>query len=53
MVDNKAARNFFEVVPVQDKDIITYDDVDHLMLIDGEYLPFIAKDLVSWFNTHI
>ena len=28
MVDNKAARNFFEVVPVQDKDIITYDDVD-------------------------
>lgn len=41
IVDNKKSTNFFDMVKVQDKDVITYDDMDHLMFIDGEYLPFI------------
>lgn len=50
--DNKAAKKVFDLVNVKDKDIITYDDVDHLLLHDGEYLPFITKDIISWLNTH-
>ena len=32
MIDNKAAKNFFDKTKVQDKDIITYDDLDHMIL---------------------
>jgi hypothetical protein len=38
---------------VQDKDMITYDDADHFMLLDNEYMPLVAKDLIGWFNTHV
>jgi len=52
-VSNKAAEEFFGKVPLTDKDIITYDDLDHFIIHDREYLPLITKDLVGWFNTHI
>lgn len=55
VVDNKASKEFFEIqsAKVQDKDVITYDDGDHFMLLDNDFMPLIAKDLISWFNTHI
>ena len=52
IVDNKAARKFFENAIVKDKDIITYDDADHCIMMDGEFMPLITKDLIGWFNTH-
>jgi esterase/lipase len=55
VVNNKASRDFFEISSskVQDKDIVTYDDADHFMVMDNEFSPLIAKDLIGWFNTHI
>ena len=55
IVDNRAAKEFFEVqsAKVQDKDIITYDDADHFICLDNQFMPFITKDLIGWFNTHL
>jgi alpha-beta hydrolase superfamily lysophospholipase len=55
VVDNRGAKDFFEIqsAKVQDKDLITYDDADHFMLLDNEYMPLVAKDLIGWFNTHV
>jgi len=49
-VSNDKNREFFSQMKVDDKQIITYDDCDHDMLFDGEYLPFIIKDMVSWLD---
>ena len=46
------ALKFFNEVTVDDKDIITYDDLDHMLIHDAEYLPLIQKDLIGWFNLH-
>lgn len=55
IVDNRAAKEFFEIqsAKVQDKDIITYDDADHFICLDNEFMPLITKDLIGWFNTHL
>jgi hypothetical protein len=49
------ARDFFEVSSskVQDKDIVTYDDADHFLLLDNEFSSLVSKDLIGWFNTHV
>lgn len=55
VVDNKASKNFFEAQTskIQDKDVVTYDDADHFMLLDKEYKDLVTKDLVGWFGIHI
>ena len=52
-VCTKTAKSmFFDIVKVQDKDLITYDDLTHMVIHDKEYLHLIQSDLISWFNTH-
>lgn len=53
IVENKAAKHFFDVADVQDKDILTYDDADHFLLLDNEHMALISKDLIGWFNYHV
>jgi len=31
-----------------DKQWIQYDETDHYMLQDGEYLPLLVKDVADW-----
>lgn len=52
VVDNKCAQKAFDLAQIEDKDIITYDELDHMLLTDKEYLSLIQKDFISWFNTH-
>lgn len=53
VVHNKYSKNFFDCTKVTDKDLVTYDDACHFLLMDKEYQSLIAKDLIGWFNTHI
>lgn len=55
VVNNRASKEFFDITSakVTDKDVVTYDDGDHFMVLDNEFSPLIAKDLIAWFNTHI
>lgn len=52
VICNKAAKNFFELVLTEDKAIVNYDDLDHMIIHDAEYLPLITNDLIGFFNTH-
>ena len=55
VVNNRASKEFFDITSskVTDKDVVTYDDADHFMILDNEFSPLVAKDLIGWFNTHI
>ncbi len=55
LVCNKASKNFFDLQTskVNDKDLITYDDADHFIMLDNEFVPMMVKDLIGWFNTHV
>ena len=50
---NKASRQFFEVNPLKDKDLIQYDDADHAIIQDAEFSNIVAMDVINWQNTHI
>merc|ERR1712086_744337 len=50
LVDNKAIQDFFRTIPVTDKQMMTYDEVNHSIFQDGEYLPLIVRDIVSWMD---
>lgn len=50
VVCNKQAKNFYDLVPIEEKAIVEYDDLDHLLIHDAEYLPLIQKDLINFFN---
>lgn len=50
LVDNKAIQDFFQTIPVTDKQMMTYDEVNHSIFQDGEYLPLIVRDIVSWMD---
>ena len=52
IVCNKTAKNFFDVVPIEDKAIVNYDDLDHMIIHDAEYLPMIVRDVSGFFDTH-
>jgi esterase/lipase len=52
LVCNKAAKNFFDVSEVADKDLIEIDDGDHFMIQDGAYWETIANEIIGWYNTH-
>jgi acylglycerol lipase len=52
MVCNSSINKFFEEIPIRDKMMITYDDVDHSLFQDGEYISLIMKDVVDWLDTH-
>ena len=52
IIDNQAAKDFFNECAVQDKDLIVYDACDHNPIYDNEYMPMITNDLIGWFNTH-
>jgi hypothetical protein len=32
---------------------VTYDDADHFIMLDNEFMPLATKDLIGWFNTHV
>lgn len=32
--------------------MVTYEDGDHFIITDKEYVSLIAKDLISWYNVH-
>ena len=53
LVCNKASRQFFEVNPLKDKDLIQYDDADHAIIQDAEFSNIVAMDVINWQNTHI
>eukprot|EP00347_Sterkiella_histriomuscorum_P015835 403355508 len=53
LASNSAAQELFDKAPIQDKDLIVYDDLDHMINQDADFLPLISKDLTSWLNTHI
>jgi len=50
LVDNKAIQDFFRTIPVTDKQMMTYDEVNHSIFQDGEYLPLVVRDIVSWMD---
>jgi alpha-beta hydrolase superfamily lysophospholipase len=52
VVSNDKIDEFFQTIPVRDKNMITYDDVDHMMFQDGEYLSVVTNDILSWLDTH-
>lgn len=43
-------KEFYETIPTYDKQMITYDECDHNILQDGEYLPLLSKDIMSWMD---
>ena len=45
---NFSSKKVFQSLPMNDKNIITYDDCDHHMLADGEWVDIIANDTISW-----
>lgn len=51
IICNKAAKNFYEEIESKSKQMITYDEIDHGIFIDGEYMPLVVKDIVDWMNT--
>ena len=53
VVSNKEAKAFFNNTAITDKDLITYEDADHLILYDKGYWPSLTLDSVGFFNTHI
>jgi esterase/lipase len=52
LVDNDAARSFFNNSQVKHKDLIEYGDADHCIMQDNEFWPLVTKDIISWQNTH-
>eukprot|EP00352_Strombidinopsis_acuminata_P000507 CAMPEP_0176339234 /NCGR_PEP_ID=MMETSP0126-20121128/607_1 /TAXON_ID=141414 ORGANISM="Strombidinopsis acuminatum, Strain SPMC142" /NCGR_SAMPLE_ID=MMETSP0126 /ASSEMBLY_ACC=CAM_ASM_000229 /LENGTH=65 /DNA_ID=CAMNT_0017682713 /DNA_START=1114 /DNA_END=1311 /DNA_ORIENTATION=+ len=38
LVCNNAAKTFFEMTEVEDKDLVEYDDADHSIPRDNEYV---------------
>jgi esterase/lipase len=53
VVKNCYAKDFFDICPLGDKDVVTYEDADHFLMMDNEFFPLVTKDLIGWFNTHI
>ncbi len=43
VVSNEAARTLYERVQIKDKAIVEYDELDHMLVHDAEYLPKINK----------
>lgn len=33
--------------------MMTYDEIDHGIFIDGEYMPLVVKDIVDWMDVHL
>jgi esterase/lipase len=52
VVDNKAAKNFYEITEIKDKALIEIDDACHQLTQDKEYWPMLTKDIISWLNVH-
>jgi len=38
----------YDSIPCEDKTMITYDEIDHSIFQDGEYLPLVVKDISDW-----
>jgi esterase/lipase len=52
IVSNEANKNFFDIASAKDKDIITYDDLGHMIFHDNEFLSLLSRDLIGWFDIH-
>ncbi len=44
----RSAKAVYQSIPGPNKNIITYDDCDHYMLADGDWVDIIAKDSIGW-----
>ena len=53
VVDNKKSKEFYESIKSKSKQMITYDEIDHGIFIDGEYMPLVVKDIVDWMDVHL
>jgi esterase/lipase len=53
VVDNKKTLQAFERLGTDDKQIISYEDVDHSINQDGEYIPLIVKDITDWMKIRV
>ena len=53
VVNKNWSKNFYSSLAVGDKNIINYDDLDHFMLADGDWVDIISNDAIGWLNTHI
>jgi len=52
VVSNSKIDEFFQQIPVRDKTMITYEDADHMLFQDGEYISLVINDIISWLDIH-
>ncbi|CDW82247.1 UNKNOWN [Stylonychia lemnae] len=52
LISNTAAINYFKGINTQDKDLIVYEDLDHLVIQDTTRFEQVSKDLCYWLQTH-
>jgi alpha-beta hydrolase superfamily lysophospholipase len=53
ITDNEAAKKFFEMVNVDDKKLIVYDELDHFVMHDNEFLSMLSDELIGWFDSKL
>lgn len=53
VVSNSKIYAKFDQIAAADKHIISYDDVDHCLFLDGEYMPLIVKDMAAWMDMRL
>lgn len=48
VVCNSKIEEVYNRLGADDKTLITYDEIDHSILQDGEYLPLVVRDITDW-----
>ena len=55
LVDNKGSERFKQGckrVKEEDKKIVEYEELTHMIIHDNKYIPEITKELVDWFDRY-
>ena len=47
----QSSRAVFQAIDVNEKNFISYDDCDHYLLADGEWVDVAAKATVGWMDS--
>ena len=50
-VCNHAVEREFRNIGSLDKTLVGYDEVDHYIWQDGEYMPLAVKDICDWMSS--
>ena len=50
-VSNHAIDKVFEELGSADKTMLSYDNCDHAIFNDGEYMPLVVKDICHWMES--